>query len=377
MKINQKQVRNYLKNFDFLSLFIEELGWNNADIAPIFLAVNNNDYNLEAIAQKCGMVVYHCQGNANIPDHATRRKIDKEITKYTREHLIIYTDSAQQEQVWQWVRREKNKPLASREQRFHINQSGDLLLQKLETLAFSLEEEESLTLPEVTGRARRAFDVDRVTKKFYEDFKKQHADFIEFIDGINSASDKEWYTSLMLNRLMFIYFMQKKKFLDGNPDYLCDRLRKCQEEHGRDSFHTFYRYFLLRLCHEGLGKPERTPELEKLLGKVPYLNGGLFEIHPLEVINPNIHILDKAFENIFDFFDSYDWHLDDRPLRSQKEINPDVLGYIFEKYTNQKQMGAYYTKEDITEYISKNCIIPFIFETVESHICNSYSSKTA
>ena len=38
------------------------------------------------------------------------------------------------------------------------------------------------------------------------------------------------------------------------------------------------------------------------------------------------------------------------------------LGYIFEKYINQKQMGAYYTQEDITEYISKNTAIPFLFD---------------
>ena len=57
----------------------------------------------------------------------------------------------------------------------------------------------------------------------------------------------------------------------------------------------------------------------------------------------------------------YQWHLDERPLRNDNEINPDVLGYIFEKYINQKQMGAYYTKEDITDYISKNTIIPSPF----------------
>ena len=39
-----------------------------------------------------------------------------------------------------------------------------------------------------------------------------------------------------------------------------------------------------------------------------------------------------------------------------------MLGYIFEKYINQKQMGAYYTKEDITGYISRNTIIPFLFD---------------
>ena len=49
-------------------------------------------------------------------------------------------------------------------------------------------------------------------------------------------------------------------------------------------------------------------------------------------------------------------------MENDTEINPDVLGYIFEKFINQKDMGAYYTKEDITEYISKNTIIPFLFD---------------
>jgi hypothetical protein len=43
-----------------------------------------------------------------------------------------------------------------------------------------------------------------------------------------------------------------------------------------------------------------------------------------------------------------------------------VVGYIFEKYINQKQMGAYYTKEDITEYISKNTVLPFLFDAARS-----------
>ena len=99
-----------------------------------------------------------------------------------------------------------------------------------------------------------------------------------------------------------------------------------------------------------------------LIGDVPYLNGGLFAVHELEETNPDIDIPDEAFERLFTFFDAYDWHLDDRPLSSGSEINPDVLGYIFEKYINQKQMGAYYTKEDITEYISKNTVVPHLLE---------------
>ena len=88
-------------------------------------------------------------------------------------------------------------------------------------------------------------------------------------------------------------------------------------------------------------------------------------MHDLERDNKDIHIPDEAFQRIFDFFDAYQWHLDDRPLHNDKEINPDVLGYIFEKYINQKQMGAYYSKEDITGYISRNTVIPFLFDQVK------------
>ena len=136
------------------------------------------------------------------------------------------------------------------------------------------------------------------------------------------------------------------------------------EQAGKDKFHTFYRYFLLRLFHEGLGQTqERSAELEELLGKVPYLNGGLFEVHELEqTASPSIDIPDKAFERLFEFFDDATGISTSARSAADNEINPDVLGYIFEKYINQKQMGAYYTKEDITEYISKNTIIPFLFD---------------
>ncbi|MDP4034180.1 MAG: hypothetical protein Q8P60_15270 [Pseudorhodobacter sp.] len=60
------------------------------------------------------------------------------------------------------------------------------------------------------------------------------------------------------------------------------------------------------------------------------------------------------------------------PRSNDNEINPDVLGYIFEKYINQKQMGAYYTKEDITEYISKNTVIPFLFDAAKGKVQSGF-----
>ena len=160
---------------------------------------------------------------------------------------------------------------------------------------------------------------------------------------------------------MFIYFIQKKDFLNDDINYLRTKLTETQQS----GSNQYYKEFLCPLFFEGFAKPEdqRTHEMKRLLGKIPYLNGGIFQKHQLETLHgETIKIPDTAFEKLFNFFEQYQWHLDDRQLRNDNEINPDVLGYIFEKYINQKQMGAYYTKEDITEYISKNTIIPFLFD---------------
>ncbi|MBU0671321.1 SAM-dependent methyltransferase, partial [Patescibacteria group bacterium] len=133
---------------------------------------------------------------------------------------------------------------------------------------------------------------------------------------------------------------------------------------------------MLALFHKGLGAPGRNNEIEVELGRIRYLNGGLFDVHELEKTYSKIQIDDKAFQRLFDFFDEWNWHLDTRDSASGKDINPDVIGYIFEKYINDRaQMGAYYTKEDITDYISKNCIIPWLFEEVKRNYAKAFDEK--
>ena len=367
-----QRIQHYLKAFDFKNLFVEELGWDILKEPPLSITIDAYSYTLRPLVEKRGVKAYICDSDqqGKIPADATLRKIEREVTKHAYEHILIFVDTVRENQAWQWVKRETGQPLAARYERLHKQQSGERLAQKLSRLAFSISEEEQLLTATVSGRVRSAFDVERVTKKFYERFKVEHARFLAFIEGITAQANREWYASLMLNRLMFVYFIQRKGFLgttnanklDGDTNYLSHRLHMVQEQYGQDSFHSFYRYFLLKLFHDGLSKREHAPVLETLLGKIPYLNGGLFDVHELERANPDINIPDEAFEQLFAFFDEFDWHLDDRSLKQDNEINPDVLGYIFEKYINQKQMGAYYTKEDITDYIGKNTIIPYLFD---------------
>lgn len=379
-------IQKHIRSFAFRELF-NELGWDNFGrvnewgISNVLqYEVDGTTYTLTPVAQKRGFQVYECSAAANggIPPHSTRQKIDRKLIAVAREHLIIFVDRDRNKtQYWQWTQREKGQPAVPRGQAYYAGQVPVLLAQKLSRLAIALEEEEQIGILEVNTRARQAFEAREVTKtkRFYAQFQSQHKAFVDtFIKGISEQGDREWYASLMLNRLMFVYFIQSKKFLDRDEDYLCHRLEWMQRDHGRDQFYSFYRTFLLRLFHDGLATPkdERTPEIEALIGDIPYLNGGLFELHEIERAYPTIEIPDAAFESLFRFFREWDWHLDTRENRTGKEINPDVLGYIFEKFINQKQMGAYYTKEDITGYISRNTIIPFLFDTAKRDCENAF-----
>ena len=246
------------------------------------------------MAEKASFAVFECAPGPDgaIPAYPVRRKIEAQVVKRAFEHLIIFVDAARTQQIWQWVKRQAGKPAACREHRFHAGQTGQPLLQRLDSFIFTLEDEASgVGISDVATRAVKTFDVEKVTRRFYDRFQQELKTFRSFVQGITEigqSTDKhDWYASLMLNRMMFVYFVQKQGFLDGDTDYLRNRLKMVQEQSGRLSdsqavgrFHRFYRLFLLRLFHEGLGQPEaqRAPDLAALLGRVPFLNGGLFDV---------------------------------------------------------------------------------------------------
>lgn len=362
--------QEHLKHYRFKHLF-NELGWDApAQQQPYSVPVGKDTWLLNVVAVKKGVQVLHCQPGAQgqLPDYATRQKIERKVTPDVREHLIVFTNEAKTLQVWQWVTRQAGKPAQYREVFFRLGEAPELLTQKLSRLHFTLDEEELLTVLGVTARLDDAAPRDKVTKKFYGEFEKQRKAFAAFIEGIPADNeDQRWYTAVVIDRLMFLWFLQEKGFLDGQPKYLQERLTA---HLAGDDGQSFYKRFLSPLFFKGFAQ-ERTPEttaaIQTEFGNVPYLNGGLFAQHELEQrYGEALDIADTAFQKLFAFFDEWEWHLDERPLKSGKEINPDVLGYIFEKFVNQKQMGAYYTKEDITEYIGKNTIIPALLGKVRT-----------
>ena len=363
--MTKKQFNDFIEKFDFIHLF-NHLGWDLINHAtPI--KINDEGFEIQSVAAKSGFRVLVCSPDSlgNIPAYPLRLKIDNAVSKLFKEHLLIFENDKKTQQVWQTNVKHAHQPSKLSSISWYKGQTPELLFQKAAGLIFTLDEEENITIVDVVGRVTANFgqNNERVTKQFYEKFKKEHTSFINFIKGIDDKLNRDWYASLMLNRLMFCYFIQKKGFLDNNQHYLREKLKHCQEKKGANQFYSFYRDFLLLLFHSGLGSPDHGKDLLNEIGNIPYLNGGLFDEHELEVNYKEIDIDDKAFERIFDFFDEWNWHLDTRATATGKDINPDVIGYIFEKYINDRaDMGAYYTKEDITEYISKNSILPYLFD---------------
>lgn len=362
----------YIKDADFRGLFITEMGWNRfhgqAELAPI--AIEDKEYRIITVAERNGFQILACSVD-EIPTNTLCKRIDSKLRRSANDYICIFFIPDTEHQQWiAPVKTVEKRDIVTIE--YENADKADFLFSKLSDLSFDIDEQ--TTIVDVKERIQGAFAVnsEKITKDFYAGFRKEHKAFAGFISGIDDQipatenRNKQWYTSVMLNRLMFCYFIQKKGFLDGNFDYLQEKLRWVQRERGENRFFkTFYRGFLSELFHGGLNSPKHSDEFENVYGRIPYLNGGMFEEHQLEREYKDIDISDDAFVRLFKFFDTWRWHLDTRITASGKDINPDVLGYIFELYINDRaQMGAYYTKEDITEYIGKNCILPFLMDKV-------------
>jgi len=367
----QEQVENTLNGGDLKKLFIEVLGWDNTSGGTVTYEDPDSGVMLRAvpIAQKRGIPAYLC---SSIPSSGAMARLERLAGARTVERLMIFADG--DTQLWRWPETRRSGGTRYITHRHTVGSHHLDLLQRLAAIAFTMAEEPTLTVLTVRQRLQASFNADRVTARFYNEFQERQQSLCESITGIPDDSDTSWYSSLLLNRLMFIYFMQRKGFLNSDLNYLRTSLTAIQALEGTDRFYEYYRDFLIPLFHHGLGADEDNPQdpaIRKLMGDVPYVNGGIFSKHKLEA-QYDIHVPDSTFIEIFDFFDRFRWHLDERPTGNPEEINPEVLGYIFERYVNRSESGgdsegAYYTKEDVTGYMAGMTLPPlFIDRMIEA-----------
>ncbi|MGA1263603.1 MAG: ATP-binding protein, partial [Prochlorothrix sp.] len=328
MALNLQALRHCLQEFEFEALFSEHLGWDHV-AERRQLAVDGEVFALRGVADLAGVTVYTVTGTGEIPGAKVRAEVHREVSQTKAENLLIFLNGAETQSLWYWVKREGQK-LYRRDHFFAKGQAGDLFLSKLGSLVVDLKDWEAgdVTVLSAVRRLKEGFDVETVTKRFFTEFQGLHLEFLSEIQGIPHEADRRWYASVLLNRLMFIYFLQRKYFLDrGDEWYLQNRLQESQAA-GTDQFYDF----LQDLFFEGFAKPAnlRDAAVAQRIGQISYLNGGLFLPHEIERKYPQIRVNDRAFAQVLDLFSRYSWNLDDTPAGNDEEINPDVLGYIFE-----------------------------------------------
>jgi hypothetical protein len=203
---------------------------------------------------------------------------------------------------------------------------------------------------------------EQVLKHFYRRFQSERTSLLSHIKGVATETDRAAYASLLLKRLMVIYFLQQHGLLDGDTRYLCNRLQTIQACRGED---TFYHHFLLDFFDEVLAKQEHAPHVLSRFGTIPKFALPLFALHALEQDADSIFIADEVFARLFTFFDDYQWQLGACSDGCTNVLYPDVLGFVFEQQINHQQMGAYYTGDDVTAYITSNTIVPALLEKVQ------------
>jgi len=359
---------------------VEDLGWEPpASRKPRSDSAKECAYSLMPIARLSGIGVFEVtSAGGSIPEAKVRAAIHKQVSEHCYENLLIFTGADRTQSLWYWVKREGGK-VRPREHLYLKGQPGDLFLSKLAAMVVDLSEldpDGNLPIVEAASRLKKALDIETVTKRFFTQFAEEHDRLLEDIDGIPDDHDRRWYASVILNRLMFIWFLQKKLFLDGgNASFLPDLLEASRQA-GKNHF---FSHTLRDLFFEGFAKlaSKRACIGSVPLGDIPYLNGGLFLPHGIEArikgdslfSGPfaKIVIPDSAFADVFRLFSDYSWSLDDTPGGDDREINPGVLGCIFEKYINQKEFGAYYTRPEITEYLCEQTIHQLVLDAANKH----------
>ena len=188
-----------------------------------------------------------------------------------------------------------------------------------------------------------AFDVEPVTKRFFQEYKRVFEQVEQSVTGLaeGEAEERRLFVQTLFNRLMFVYFLQRKGWLNfrGDTDYLkalWNDYRRNRRE--ADNFH-FSR--LRNLFFFGLNSPQSrdvTGGMEPLIGTVPFLNGGLFEQGDLDN-RESVTVPDDAVEAVLtNLFERFNFTvMESTPFDIEVAVDPEMLGKVFEELVTGRQ----------------------------------------
>jgi N-6 DNA Methylase len=208
----------------------------------------------------------------------------------------------------------------------------------------------------------RALDRESVSRQFFQRFRAAVHDVSaalaeECPNETQEARDAEGL--LILSRLLFLSFVQEKGWLNGERRFLVDRLERCIAKK-RDFFTTI----IVPLFFDCLNTPaaDRTAAARKL-GRIPYLNGGLFEPAPFERRNDDFRLSNELMQRVIeDVFEKFDFSIDENDPAGTR-VDPEMLGKVFESLMAEDERaasGSFYTAKEIVDVLTERAIVEWL-----------------
>ncbi|MCZ8139537.1 MAG: Eco57I restriction-modification methylase domain-containing protein [Armatimonadota bacterium] len=221
-----------------------------------------------------------------------------------------------------------------------------------------------------------AWDVDALTEQFYRDYEEVFESVRAQVQGAPDESTRHQWTQQLFNRLLFIAFIQQMGTSTGNPwlqmpggtpgGFLFDLFSRSDLRPFASKYGAIKRVFV------ELDLPENHQFKNKhadVLGKIPYLNGGLFDQDdPLDLYN--ITVPDEALALVLaepnGLFARYNFTVtESTPLDQEVAVDPEMLGKIFERLINAEERhgtGTYYTPRPIVEFMVNEALKGYLVD---------------
>jgi len=254
-------------------------------------------------------------------------------------------------------------------------------LEVLQSIALTPEEQH----PEIIRKKHEeAFSVERVTDEFFENYKLILKELKETLARQRHSTPGQMhaFAQQFLNRLMFLYFLQRKGWLkwhDGTPDrrYMRNLWRKYQDKSPRGGFYSTWLkplFFYAFNKRTSLLPMELPGDIKGSFLNTPYLNGGLFtEDEVLDKLG--LDLPDEVFTTLFDcnidgsypgFLERYNFTIQESlPLEVEVAVDPEMLGRVYESLINEEdrhQGGIFYTPRIEIDYMCRLSLIEYLHE---------------
>jgi hypothetical protein len=303
---------------DFRRLFVEHLGWHNADHAPVSFALDDaTTYTFTQVAGYKGLRIWTC---TVVPDRRTQRALDALLGQTSTERLVIFADEGRQE--WRWPRKAQTGGVNAKLM-VHPHTPGEhnqSLVTRLTAIAIDFDEDVSLV--DLLARMRDAFNAESETAAV------QAARLMKALYGeLATAGVPDHDATLLLARLLFLLFADDSDMWITSPDLFENFLR---EHTTSATLHTDLSalFHILNTAPKGRDLPAGSP-----LRVFRYVNGGLFADDDL-ALPPLTAAFRSALLDACDF----DW----------AKISPAVFGSMFQTVkdkTARREGGEHYTTE--------------------------------